>query len=169
MSGETLSIVPASEGEVLAEVMDLFREYAGSLGVDLAYQGFEAELAGLPGRYAPPRGTILLARRGAEAVGCAAVRPLDAGDCEMKRLYVRPGGRAIGMGRRLAEAAVAFATSAGYRRILLDTLPTMTAAIGLYRALGFAPIEPYSSGPPGTLHFARGLSSPEPTIGTATL
>jgi ribosomal protein S18 acetylase RimI-like enzyme len=157
-----LTIAPARSADDLAAVAALFRAYAASLGIDLAYQGFEAELAGLPGRYAAPRGALLLARSGADALGCVGVRPLSDGDeaCEMKRLYVGLQGRGTGAGRALAAAAIAFAAGAGYRRLLLDTLPSMTAAIGLYRALGFVAVAPYWSGsPPGTLYFARDLAS----------
>lgn len=159
-SAMDLTIGPARSADDLAAVAALFRAYASGLGVDLAYQGFEAELAGLPGRYAPPRGALLLARQGADAIGCVAVRPLDApGDAEMKRLYLHPTGRGTGAGRALAAAAIRFAAGAGYRRLLLDTLPQMAAAIGLYRGLGFTEIAPYSSGsPPGTLYFARALA-----------
>ena len=114
----------------------LFRAYAASLDIDLAFQDFEAELAGLPGRYAPPRGTVLLAFRGEDAVGCGALRPVDADTCEMKRLYVRPDVRGERLGRRLAERLCEEGRAAGYTRICLDTLATMTPALALYRSLG---------------------------------
>ena len=150
----------------LARVRTLFRAYAAALDFDLASQGFEAELAALPGRYAPPGGTLLLAgdRAGGvvadEVVGCVGVRPLATdGDCELKRLYVAPTGRGAGTGRALMQAAIAFAGAAGYRRMQLDTLPTMHAAIALYRALGFAPIPaPADDAGLGQRYFMRALA-----------
>lgn len=136
----------------LDAVRALFREYADSLGVSLEYQGFDDELRGLPGEYAPPRGTLLLARGAAGALGCVAVRRHADGIAEMKRLYVRPSARGLGLGRRLAEAAVAFAREAGYESLRLDTLPHMQAAQAMYAAMGFRIIEPYRySAVPGTV------------------
>lgn len=138
----------AAPGPELAAVRDLFLEYAGSLNFSLCFQDFETELEGLPGAYAPPRGILLLAQDGGEAAGCVGVRPLDAGRCEMKRLYVREHHRGSGLGRRLAERAIAFARAAGYRSMLLDTLPQMEAATRLYRELGFTRCAPYYDNTP---------------------
>ncbi|HSR82479.1 MAG TPA: GNAT family N-acetyltransferase [Hyphomicrobiaceae bacterium] len=122
-------------------IVDLLRAYEVGAGVSLCFQDFDAEVASLPGNYAPPRGTMLLARQagGDDFLGCVALRPVpDRPDlCEMKRLYVRPGQRGSGLGRTLALAVMAEACRLGYRRICLDTLPGMTAAQALYRALGF--------------------------------
>jgi ribosomal protein S18 acetylase RimI-like enzyme len=149
----------------LAQVRMLFREYADSLGVDLCFQGFDGEVAELPGKYAAPTGRLLLAWKKsadvvgwAEAVGCVALRGIDIGTCEMKRLYVRPQARGEHLGRRLAERVCSEAREAGYSRICLDTLPTMTAAQQLYRTLGFEPIEPYVFNPvPGSLFLGLDL------------
>ena len=133
--------------EDLELVRTLFREYAVGTGVDLCFQGFDEEMAALPGKYAQPRGRLLLAWRGDEALGCVALRPIDEQDCEMKRLYVRPEARGLQLGRLLAERICAEGTNAGYQRILLDTLRTMTPALTLYRALGFEDVPPYIYNP----------------------
>jgi ribosomal protein S18 acetylase RimI-like enzyme len=136
----------------LESIRTLFQEYADSLGVNLDYQGFEEEVRGLPWPYIPPTGTLLLARRGDDLLGCVGVRALDERIAEMKRLYVRPAGRGLGLGRTLAEAAIRFATVTGYERMRLDTLPQMERAQELYRSLGFMPIEAYRFSPvPGTV------------------
>jgi len=129
------------------EVRSLFREYAQSLGIDLGFQDFEAELAGLPGKYAPPAGRLLLACSGRDVLGCVALRPLHGTACEMKRLYLRPRARGAQLGRRLAQRICGEAREAGYKSICLDTLPTMAAAQQLYRELGFMPTEPYVFNP----------------------
>ena len=154
----TLPVTPASDNGDLKLIRALFQDYAAALDVDLASQDFDAELASLPGKYAPPRGVLLLARdAGGEVLGCVGVRPFERpGACEIKRLYVCPAARGKGAGFALAAAAVAFAEAQAYREVLLDTLPQMTAAINVYRALGFAPIPPYWNNPlPGILFFGR--------------
>ncbi|MBP0593342.1 GNAT family N-acetyltransferase [Paraburkholderia sp. LEh10] len=140
-------IQPARFPEDIDAVRTIFREYAESLGVDLGFQSFDAELAALPGKYAPPGGIILLAWREEELVGCAALRPFEHDICEMKRLYVRPAGRGQQLGRRLAQAILHAAREAGYRKMRLDTLPTMQAAQRLYASLGFRPISAYVFNP----------------------
>ncbi len=138
----------------------LFEEYAQSLGIDLSFQGFDDELASLPGGYSPPGGRLLLAEDGLRPVGCVGVRPLDDGICEMKRLYVRPEARGLGVGRKLAEAAIAFGKSARYRAMRLDTLPTMGSAQELYRQLGFREVGAYRYNPvPGTSFMELDLDS----------
>lgn len=151
-----------SSGADLESVRILFREYADSLGVNLDYQGFEEEVRDLPGTYAPPAGTLLLARRGNEVLGCVGIRPIDARVAEMKRLFVRPAGRGTGLGRTLAEAAIRFADAAGYERMRLDTLPQMQRAQELYRRLGFVAIDAYRFSPvPGTVFLELVLKAEE--------
>lgn len=153
-------IAPARTASDLEAVAELFRAYASSLGIDLAYQDFEAELASLPGKYAPPSGELLLARDAdGEPVGCVGLRPFgEDGCCEMKRLYVAPRGRGLGLGRALMNAIVEEATRIGYREMRLDTLSTMTEAISLYQKGGFVPIPAYYDTPiENTVFMARPL------------
>ncbi len=160
MSEIAIRIIPAQTAADLAAAASLFRAYAASLPISLDYQDFEAELAELPGKYAPPRGALFLARNSAgAALGCVALRPFDGSEvCEMKRLYVAPGGRGLGLGRALAEVIIAEAARLGYREMRLDTLPSMTAAVSLYGSVGFQPIAAYYDTPiAGTLFFSKKL------------
>lgn len=151
-------IIEASSPEQIATIRALFREYEASIETDLCFQGFERELAELPGEYAPPRGTLLLALADGEVAGCIALRSLEDGCCEMKRLYVRPAFRGTGLGGALARRVIADAARIGYRAIRLDTLPSMETAIAMYRALGFQEIASYRYNPvPGALYFERAL------------
>jgi putative acetyltransferase len=141
-------IEAAGNAQDLAVARELFLEYAESLGFSLCFQGFDQELATLPGRYAPPLGAILLAREPEGVAGCVAMRPLDEpGRCEMKRLFVRPAYRGRGLGRALARRVVFEARAAGHREMVLDTLDTMLPAIALYRSLGFVDCPPYGYNP----------------------
>jgi ribosomal protein S18 acetylase RimI-like enzyme len=142
-----IEIRPAHLARDLEVVRQLFGEYAESLDIDLCFQNFEEELTSLPGKYQLPHGRLLLAWDGELALGCVALRPIDAETCEMKRLYVKPQARGLQLGRRLAERVCAEARDAAYRRICLDTLPTMTAAIRIYESLGFTGIGPYVFNP----------------------
>ena len=143
----TVVVRPAQSAGDVAEARRLFREYEASLDVDLLYQGFERELAELPGAYEPPRGRLLLAVDDSAPAGCVAIRPLVGDVCEMKRLYVRPAARGKRVGRLLAEAVIGEARSIGYSRMRLDTLPSMKDAQALYRELGFVEIAPYYASP----------------------
>ena len=143
----------------LAEAREVFREYAASLGIDLCFQNFDAELATLPGDYAAPAGQLLLAYVDGRLAGCGALRPLDdvdyANACEMKRLFVRPGFRRFGLGRLLAQALLDEARRAGYSAMLLDTLDDMEAARELYASLGFEEIPPYYFNPIPGAHYLK--------------
>jgi ribosomal protein S18 acetylase RimI-like enzyme len=128
-------------------VRALFLAYARSLGFGLSFQNFEAELAGLPGAYAPPSGGLFLGIVDGEPMGCVAFRRLDAEICEMKRLYVNPQSRGLRLGRQLACEVIQAGRQAGYKAMRLDTIRTMQAAIDLYRSLGFRSIPPYRPNP----------------------
>ncbi len=165
-AGALPAIVEAGGAADLEAVRALFLDYARLLGVSLCFQGFEQELATLPGAYAPPRGRLLLARQGlaetetgagiGAAIGVVGLRPLGEDVCEMKRLFVVPERRGSGLGRRLAEAIVAAGDTLGYRAIRLDTLSRMTAAIALYRSLGFVECPGYYPNPlPGVRYFEK--------------
>ena len=158
-----LQIIPAISTEDTAFVRELFREYATTPGVVACLEDFEREVSSLPGLYAPPRGTLLLAvedgtQKGETAAGCVALRPWDERSCEMKRLYVRAASRGSGAGRKLVTELIAAANAIGYERMLLDTLPSMREAHALYRSLGFHEIPPYPKKPvPGALFFELSL------------
>ena len=149
-----IQLVPADIPEKIEKAREIFRLYARSLDFDLSFQGFAAELAGLPGDYAPPAGRLFLALDKDETAGCVALRKIGDGVCEMKRLFVAPGQRGRGIGRALAAAIIREAKNLGYKRMRLDTVPSMVSAIGLYRSLGFEEIPPYCYNPvPGTKFF----------------
>jgi len=142
-SGRASRAALIADADDVELVRTLFREYAASPGVDLSFQGFEEELDALPGG----SDVVLVARLDGEPSGCVGVRPFEQGVCEMKRLFVRPSARGAGLGRTLAEAAIAQAREFGYERMRLDTLPSMAAAQELYRSLGFVEIPPYRHNP----------------------
>ena len=144
----SITIRQATGGGDIGIIRRLFMDYAQSLPIDLAFQRFEQELASLPGKYAQPLGALLLAFDEEDnLLGCAGVRPMDSGACEMKRLYVVPAGRGTGAGRQLAQAAINTARLIGYNEMRLDTLPSMVAAQGLYASLGFVQIKSYYATP----------------------
>ena len=140
-------------------IREIFQEYADGLGIDLCFQQFDAELAGLPGEYQEPRGGLLMARVGGELAGCCALRPLDNADypnaAEMKRLYLRKAFRGFGLGRQLSEAILDTARRAGYACVLLDTLSEMDTARSLYDDLGFVEIAPYYHNPISGAHYLK--------------
>lgn len=150
------NITGASAPDDIEAARSLFLDYSRSLGFSLCFQGFDEELASLPGKYARPAGRILLARVDGVVAGVVAIRPLKSGICEMKRLYVRPEHRGLSLGRLLAQASIDTAQEIGYRAVRLDTLDTMTAAMSLYRSLGFREIAPYYDNPiAGAVYFER--------------
>lgn len=146
----------------------LFREYETHLNVDLCFQQFEAELANLPGKYAPPSGTLLLATDGLRAVGCGALRRIASqtgNACEMKRLYVRHEARGLGIGKRIAKRLIQEAAGLGYTTMVLDTLDRLEAAIHLYESLGFVPTKPYYDNPlPGVVYLKLSLTNLPTTL-----
>jgi putative acetyltransferase len=142
-----LVLAQATSAADIALARELFLEYQAGLGISLCFQGFDAELASLPGNYVPPRGRLLIARVGDAVAGCGALRPISSKEGEMKRLYVRPALRGHGAGLALCEAIIDAARQAGYARLMLDTLPAMRAAQALYARLGFVDTTPYTANP----------------------
>jgi len=149
-----LSFTQAETTTQIAQVRDLFLEYAQSLGFSLCFQNFDKELATLPGDYVPPDGRLLLAEYGGQLAACVALHKLEPGICEMKRLYLRPEFRGKGLGRALADRIIDDARAIGYERVRLDTVePVMKDAVAMYRKLGFREIAPYCQNPiAGALH-----------------
>jgi GNAT superfamily N-acetyltransferase len=166
-------IEPAAAPSDIAAARVLLREYAVFLGVDLSFQDFEKEIAGLPGKYLPPSGALFLAwvstgTGGAEPAGCVALRKLSPGVCEMKRLFVRPEHRGLGIGRMLAVRVIEEAQMLGYKTMRLDTLQRLSNAVALYRGLGFVQIPPYCSNPlPGAMFWEKELAAVEGSRGQA--
>ena len=159
MPSPQIKLITPRTPALLEITRELFREYAQSLGVDLCFQNFDAELAGLPGEYAAPGGHLLLAFVDAEPAGCGAFRAVvdvdHANACEMKRLYVRTAFRGLGLGRILAQRLMDEARGSGYSAMLLDTLDDMEAARGLYATLGFDEIAPYYFNPVPGAHYLK--------------
>lgn len=159
MTPVRVELRPVCTPEEIEAARVAMREYAAQLGVDLCFQGFEAELASLPGQYAAPAGALLLARVDGQVAGCGGMRPLPEVDypdaCEMKRLYVRPAFRGHGLGRLIAQALMDHALQAGYSTMLLDTLDEMEAARGLYQTLGFIEVPPYYFNPIAGAHYLK--------------
>ena len=159
MSNESIEIVRATSDVHFATAKELFLEYAAGLGVDLCFQDFDTELANLATQYSPPTGALLLATVDGRAAGCVALRRWDADTCEMKRLYVREPFRRLKLGRRLAVDIIDEARTFGYRRMRLDTLPSMQAAQSLYRTLGFNDVSAYRYNPvAGTVYMELDLA-----------
>lgn len=156
-----MNIIQARTPPEIDAVRQLFREYEAYLDVDLCFQQFEAELAHLPGKYAPPSGTLLLAMHAGRAVGCGALRrfgAIEARTCEMKRLFVRPAARGMGVGRQIAMHLIAEALRLGYFTMVLDTLTQLKAALQLYASMGFIPTQPYYDNPlPGVVYLKLDL------------
>lgn len=150
LASTIMNIIYAKTPQDIDEVRRLFREYEAYLNVDLCFQQFESELANLPGTYAPPSGTLLLAIYGQKAVGCGALRrvgDIQSHTCEMKRLYVCPEGRGLCIGKQIARRLIQEGVRLGYSTMVLDTLKRLDAAIHLYEALGFVRTEPYYDNP----------------------
>ena len=157
---ESFSIVTADTPARISTARELLKEYGESIAGTACLTDFDEELAGLPGVYGPPGGALLLGYHGDEAIGCVCMRDLGDGVCEMKRLYVSPAHRTAGAGKALVEALVQSAREHHYRSMRLDTLPSMTRAIQLYRQLGFVGIEPYGPGAAANaLFFERSLAT----------
>jgi putative acetyltransferase len=147
-----ISIVPARTEKDLRQAKILFKEYAAALDFGLDFQNFGEELADLPGGYAQPEGCLLLALHREQVAGCVALRKIGEDICEMKRLFVRPSFRDLGIGKALAQTVIQEAIKKGYSRMRLDTVPSMKEARGLYKKLGFEPIPPYCRNPiPGAV------------------
>ena len=147
-----MEIVPVETAEQLSQMRSLFEEYWTSFGFTPCFQGFESELAGLPGAYVPPDGRLVLALVNAEPAGCAALKRLDATRCEAKRLYVRPCFRGLGIGRDLLNWVIAEARASGYREMVGDTMPVMEQALAMYDRAGFERTGPYAANPtPGAI------------------
>jgi hypoxanthine phosphoribosyltransferase len=142
-----MRIIEAHSSQHIEIARTLFAEYARDIKVDLCFQNFSAELAGLPGKYSPHRGRLLLALAGGKPAGCVALREIGGGICEMKRLYVSPAFRGKGLGAKLAGTVITAAREIGYERMRLDTLGSMKHAIALYESLGFQRIAPYYNNP----------------------
>jgi len=154
-----IDVVSAQSGGELESIRRLFREYSELVSAALCFQGFEDELAGLPGKYVPPEGLLLLARDAGGDAGCVAMKRLDARSAEMKRLFVRHAHRGTGLGRRLTQLVIDKARDSGCARLVLDTMPHLTEAIALYRSMGFRECAPYLAEPtPGALCFELSLS-----------
>jgi putative acetyltransferase len=158
--GAQMKIVRAEREEHIAEIRTLFREYEQFLNVDLRFQDFEKELARLPGRYAPPDGELLLSVVDRAFAGCVALRKIGEGICEMKRLFVRPPYRGLGVGRALAERIIHEAAARDYLLMRLDTFDFLEKAMRLYESLGFMRTEPYYSNPlPGVVYWQMDLGA----------
>jgi ribosomal protein S18 acetylase RimI-like enzyme len=156
--GDRVRIDECRTSDDVALCRELFGEYQAALGISLDFQGFDAELATLPGAYAPPRGALLIARCDGEPAGCIALRPLARDEAEVKRLYVRPAFRGTGLGERLVQALCARARASGYRALRLDTLATMAPAMRLYERLGFEETGAYHQATlPGMRFFRKEL------------
>jgi len=154
--GFVIELRDASAPPLLAVARALFEEYQAAIGVDLCFQGFDRELAGLPGAYVPPAGRLLVAIVDGEHAGCGALRPVGPGVAEMKRLWIRPAFRGRGLGRTVAEALVRAADGEGYGAVRLDTLAGMREAQALYASMGFRAIPPYYENPlPGVVYMER--------------